>query len=246
MAILKRTNGNWIINGVEVQIGSGNISYREPMKYQIFHKYQDSDWIPTELYFDDFDTAVRDAEHYSHDAIAYGMTAVRDTQNQFHYVEFPGGGGYPHYILDGYTALVTAALQHKVEVSPKKGCLDCKDGFYYPLVGPREPCSTCSGLSNDSKLIMHLQDVWAGYPWDLTKISKPINTGCHYAINAHVIVKSGDLPEIINNKLVDKIIESMTQYKGTQFYEFEPPIFNVSTIDNGNREIDVRITIGLL
>lgn len=23
-------------------------------------------------------------------------------------------------------------------------CPDCKDGFYYPLIGPREPCQTCS------------------------------------------------------------------------------------------------------
>lgn len=23
-------------------------------------------------------------------------------------------------------------------------CPDCKDGFYYPLMGPREPCQTCS------------------------------------------------------------------------------------------------------
>lgn len=24
-------------------------------------------------------------------------------------------------------------------------CPDCKDGFYYPFVGPREPCDTCNG-----------------------------------------------------------------------------------------------------
>lgn len=24
------------------------------------------------------------------------------------------------------------------------GCPDCTDGFYYPLVGPREACQTCS------------------------------------------------------------------------------------------------------
>lgn len=23
-------------------------------------------------------------------------------------------------------------------------CPDCKDGFYYPLIGPPEPCSTCA------------------------------------------------------------------------------------------------------
>ncbi len=26
----------------------------------------------------------------------------------------------------------------------KRTCLDCKDGFYYPFSGKREPCKTCS------------------------------------------------------------------------------------------------------
>lgn len=26
-------------------------------------------------------------------------------------------------------------------------CPDCKDGFYYPLVGPPEPCQTCARLT---------------------------------------------------------------------------------------------------
>lgn len=27
----------------------------------------------------------------------------------------------------------------------QEDCPDCKDGFYYPFVGPREPCQTCQG-----------------------------------------------------------------------------------------------------
>lgn len=34
-------------------------------------------------------------------------------------------------------------------------CKDCKDGYYYPLVGPREPCQTCSSTLqlNTPKLV---------------------------------------------------------------------------------------------
>lgn len=236
-------------NSPEVILGSGNISYREPMKYQIFHKYQDSSWMETNLLFNDFDAAVRKAQECSTDAIAYGMTAVRDLLTGLRIVEFPGGGGYPYHIATGYTALVTAALEQKVEVkkvSPKNKCPDCKDGFYYPLVGPKEPCSTCSNLSNDSKLIMHLQDVWADHPWGLTKISKPINTGNSFAVDVYVTVEPDTMPEIINDKLVDRIVESMYQYKVTEFYEFEPPVFNIINFPNRNREINVCIEIGFL
>ena len=147
---------------------------KQQMKYQIFRKYQDSNWIPTNLYSTDLDEIIRKAQECSEDSIAYGMTAVVEasTNHRLHVVEFPGGGGHPRYIAEGYTALVTLALQHKTEISPKS-CPDCKDGFYYPLIGPKEPCPTCSSLSNDSKLIMHLHDVRADHPWGLTKISKP-------------------------------------------------------------------------
>ena len=113
------------------------------MKFQIFHKYQDSNWLPTNLFFDDLVVAIQKAQECSTDAIAYGMAAVRDILTGLHIVEFPGGSGHPSNVATGYTALVTVALQHKVEVSPKKGCPDCKDGFYYPFAGPKEPCGTC-------------------------------------------------------------------------------------------------------
>lgn len=217
------------------------------MKYQIFHKYQDSNWIPTKLYFDDLDPAVRKAAECCKDSFAYGMTAVRDVLTGLHIVEFPGGGGHPSNIAMGYTALVTLALQHKTEVvkvSPST-CTDCKDGFYYPLIGPPEPCQTCkTGLSNDSKLIMHLLDVWADHPWGSTKISKPINTGSRFAVNAHVIVPPGVMPEIINDKIVDQITETMFQARAIEFYEFEPPEFKILNMHN-DREIDARFSIGL-
>lgn len=113
------------------------------MKYQIFHKYQDSSWIPTNLYSTDLGNIIRKAQECSEDSIAYGMTAVWDLILQRHIVEFPAGGGNPHFIGAGYTDRVKAALEQKVEVSPKKKCADCKDSFYYPLIGPKEPCRTC-------------------------------------------------------------------------------------------------------
>jgi len=217
------------------------------MKYQIFHKYQDSNWIATTLYFDDLRLAVRRAQECATDAIAYGMTLVQDKMTGLHVVEFPGGGGYPRYIAEGYTALVTAALQHKTEVkkvSPKgKSCPDCKDGFYYPLIGAREPCPTCK-TDNDSKLIMHLQDVWEDHPWGLTKISKPTTTGLPYAVDAHVHIPFGTTPEIINDKLVDTIDEDMRQANVTEFYEFGPPVFNIIKLNDG-MEIDAFLEIGL-
>ncbi len=38
----------------------------------------------------------------------------------------------------------------RFEMTPSKTvqgliiCKDCKDGYYYPLIGPREPCRTCT------------------------------------------------------------------------------------------------------
>ncbi len=235
---------------MEVKVGAGNIKYREPMKYQIFHKYQDSNWIPTNLYSTDLGEIIRKAQECSKDSIAYGMTAVveANTNHHLHVVQFPsGGGGNPCYVNPGYSKQVTAAMQHKTElvkVSPKT-CPDCKDGFYYPLIGSKEPCPTCSGLSNDSKLIMHLQDVWADHPWGLTKISKPIDTGCRYNVNAHSVVRPDTMPEIINDKIVDQITETMFQARATEFYEFEPPVFKILNMPDGDREISANFSIGL-
>ena len=113
------------------------------MKYRVCHKYQDSNWMPTNLFSTDLGNIIRKAQECSENAIAYGMTAVieaRWTNHHFHIVEFPAGGGKPNYIPSGYESEVLAALEQKVET---KGCPDCKDGFYYPFVGPPELCRTC-------------------------------------------------------------------------------------------------------
>lgn len=36
------------------------------------------------------------------------------------------------------------ALWPDFNIKGTKTCSDCKDGYYYPLVGEREPCDTCS------------------------------------------------------------------------------------------------------
>ena len=45
-----------------------------------------------------------------------------------------------------------------------EGCPDCTDGFYYPLVGPREPCQTCSHLSsNFETFVQDVTDMFVKY-----------------------------------------------------------------------------------
>lgn len=108
------------------------------MKYQILHRYQDSNWMATNLYSTDLKIIIQSAERCARDAIAYGMTAVRDVLHRDHIVEFPAGGGKPCLIHPKYKVEVCLILEQEVV-----GCPDCKDGFYYPFVGPREPCPTC-------------------------------------------------------------------------------------------------------
>lgn len=218
-------------------------------KYRMFNKYQDSNWMRTTRTADYLETAVRNAHECAKDAIAWGMTAVVEdnTSHKLHIVEFSAGDAGIHYVNPGYEKEVLAALNQEVKKDFIKGCPDCKDGFYYPLVGSKEPCSTCAtqtDFSNDSKLIMHLQDVWANHPWGSTKISKPTFIGISFAVNAHVVVKPDTMPEIINDKLVDRVTESMHHYKRTQFYEYKPPIFNIINFPDESREIYVRLTVG--
>lgn len=36
----------------------------------------------------------------------------------------------------------------------QQSCSDCKDGFYYPFVGPREPCQTCQGVLPSGDILL--------------------------------------------------------------------------------------------
>lgn len=182
------------------------------MKFQIFHKYQDSGWIPTNLYSTDFDTIVRKAQECATNAIAYGMTQVCQTDTHQVLVEFPGGGGAPRYIADGYRALVTAALQHKVEVkkiSPKKGCPDCKDGFYYPLIGPPEPCQTCQTVSPGPNCNEPPADI-ASYEEDSSK-DISFDRQCKTAFN-DIIFKDHPLILYSTDELLQRTIEFYSQH----------------------------------
>ena len=52
--------------------------------------------------------------------------------------------GYTYFGLDSRSyASEYRIIKSKVVSFGCKDCKDCKDGFYYPLIGPREPCQTC-------------------------------------------------------------------------------------------------------
>ncbi len=39
--------------------------------------------------------------------------------------------------------VVILLLKAYTDGGNRKGCSDCKDGYYYPLIGPPERCQTC-------------------------------------------------------------------------------------------------------
>lgn len=138
------------------------------VQYQLYYNKGDG-WIISSLFNNDLGTAIREAEACSRDWVAYGMTEVRDIQNAISIVKFPGGGGEPCYINPDFENQIAAAFHDRVvkPVNPfkiankvlgaldddsrnqlldkmfKGSCPDCKDGFYYPFAGPKEPCRTC-------------------------------------------------------------------------------------------------------
>jgi len=125
----------------------------------------DSDiWESTNKYFNDEVEAIKDALIYSkwhpeHIVRVFSGTFIVKIRN-----------GEPFKIYEGHEEQVLAALgtdvqnqilddwfgpiygqQHAPENQPMdvvmnvkiESCPDCKDGFYYPFVGPKEPCQTC-------------------------------------------------------------------------------------------------------
>lgn len=115
--------------------------------YKILQRYQDdSNWAHTHISSSDLEWIIRRAEICARDPITYGMVAVLDITHNVHVVQFSAGDAKPVYIDPNYRSVVAAALEQQVEVQkvePVNKCPDCKDGFYYPLVGPKEPCPTC-------------------------------------------------------------------------------------------------------
>lgn len=43
--------------------------------------------------------------------------------------------------------LIIRQVGSSIKISTFKTCSDCKDGYYYPLIGPRELCRTCTDYS---------------------------------------------------------------------------------------------------
>ncbi len=53
----------------------------------------------------------------------------------------------PAKIIKGVFISVPDVAKSLRKVMTKLICKDCRDGYYYPLTGPREPCKTCIDLS---------------------------------------------------------------------------------------------------
>lgn len=117
--------------------------------YLIYHKSGNLKWVSTNsTKYRDLKEAIIAAEEYA----IHRMTVVRHIDGQ-DVVKFPVGGGKPCFINLDFRNQVDAALDvqnqpinvnMKLEWTPIKGsCPDCKDGFYYPFAGLREPCQTC-------------------------------------------------------------------------------------------------------
>ena len=215
------------------------------MKYQILHKYQDSGWMPTGLSYDPLPIAIRKAHECSMDAIVYGMTAVLNIDNNYHVVEFPAGGGEPCFIHLRYESIVDAALEQK----SVNGCPDCKDGFYYPLVGPKEPCLTCSSsVPSPDDSVPRLLVAWNNVPWggsNPIKCPMPNNTGAISLLVCSCIIQPGHMFELIIDKLADCVKSYCMGGGACSFYQFKDPKFIIWDQEDGTTLIEAQLEIGL-
>lgn len=230
------------------------------LKYRLYHKYRDSGWMETSEVFLNITTAIRRAAECSKDAIAYGMTAILDLNNQCHVVEFPEGGGKPCYIHPHFVSNVKAALEQKVETPQvkTKDCPDCKDGFYYPLLGPKEPCKTCCGgseitvKSSDEKISdinVMLVTAWNSVPWKthptISRDYGSSRSGLDSTLTVSETIPANTMIEIIIDKLVDKVEEVCNVGNFKSFYQTDPLDIEIKFHSNGDRSVQINMCVKL-
>ncbi len=117
-----------------------------PNPFEIKFQLLNSDvWETTHRHYVDEVEAIKAALLYSHNrpnhVVGVFMEDLIVTRIR---------NGEPILIYEGHEEEVLIALDVKnqpvdVVMDITVSCPDCKDGFYYPFVGPKEPCRTCRG-----------------------------------------------------------------------------------------------------
>lgn len=117
------------------------------MKYQLHISIPSEEWEPLKIEcFDSLVLAIGRAKILISETESTMIAVAEDLGP--HIIKFISGSEEPYYTHPDYTPEVLAALGYIPETIADKviadRCPDCKDGFYIPFVGPKEPCQTCS------------------------------------------------------------------------------------------------------